>query len=223
MKKTCLYILSFFILFPLSTNAKTIKYFGVGTTSAALRSEGGKSEWGKFIGFGLEYSKPSSLLLGIEAAYTTKKVILENKTWTSSWDPYNSGMSIGDIPIDGSFYELTAKIGYHIPIADIKAAIKLFTGSALSLQSRYLSFFRASTALDYDPEHGQYEFDYLRCESDGTVPSMSIDGIMGLIISYKMVGVEVRYAKSYTERTCTRGLTINGKLDTFYISLRYGF
>ena len=223
MKKTCLYILSFFILFPLSTNAKTIKYFGVGTTSAALRSEGGKSEWGKFIGFGLEYSKPSSLLLGIEAAYTTKKVILENKTWPSSWDPYNSGMSIGDIPFDGSFYELTAKIGYHIPIADTKAAIKLFTGSSLSVQSRYLSFFRASEGLDYDPEQGQYEFDYLRCESEGTVSNILINGIIGMIISYKVFGVEVRYARSFTERSCIRGLTISDKLDTFYISLRYGF
>ena len=223
MKKTCLYILSFFILFPLSTNAKTIKYFGVGTTSAALRSEGGKSEWGKFIGFGLEYSKPSSLLLGIEAAYTTKKVTLKNKSWPSSLYPPFSSVSIGDVPIDGSYIELFAKVGYHIPLVDNKVVIKLFVGPSVSKQLRYIGDFRLLTEIYLNPEEvGEYKFDYMRVDSEGA-SNTSINSIIGAVVSYKSLGLEVRYERSYEKRDYMLDFSIKDKLDCFYILLRYGF
>lgn len=171
----------------------------------------------------MEYSASSSLLFAIEANYAIKKVTLENKSWQRDSELHHSGIAIGDIPIDGSFFELVAKIGCHIPLIDDQASIKFVAGPAISLQRRYLSRVRASTQYDYDPEHGPYEFDFLGCESEGTIPNLSIDGIMGVIISYKDFGIEARYARSFSERTCIRGLTINGKLDTFCILLRYSF
>jgi len=223
MKKICLFILVIYIFFPISTSAKSTKYIGIGVTRATLRSEGGKSEWGKFIGFGLEYSRPSSLLFAIEAAYTTKKITLENKSWQSDSELHHSGKSIGDITYDGSFLELATKIGYHIPRLHSHINIKLFVGPTLSLHYRYVSHVKERKHLWYDEEEGPYEFDYIRCEDEGLIPNISIDGIIGAIISYKTIGVEVHYARSSKERTCISGLTINGKLDSFYILLRYSF
>ena len=223
MKKQKLFLYIVIILFPLSISAKTIKYSGVGVTRATLRTEDGKSEWGRFVGLGVEYSRPSFMLLAIEAAYATKKITLENRTWQWYAELYHSGMSIGDITYDGSFLELAAKIGYHFPIVGTQTAIKLFVGPVVSLHYDFKSSFNRVEHFDYDPEIGPYKFDYLRCESEGILPNLSIDGIAGAIFSYKAFAVEVRYSKSSKERKCLSGLTIHGKLDSFYMLLRYSF
>jgi len=222
MKEQKLFLYIVLVLLPFSAIAKTTKYFGIGKTRATLRTEKGKSEWGRFVGLGVEYSRPSFLLLAIEAAYTTKTVILENKSWPSNFGVDHSGKHIGDVPIDGSYFEIATKGGYHFQIFGKLASVKLFVGPAISTRIRYLSSFRANIHLDYDPEKGPYEFDYLRCESEG-VSGTSIDSIFGVDISYKAIGVEIRYARSLTERKCLRGLTINDKLDSLYILLRYAF
>ncbi|GBE26994.1 hypothetical protein BMS3Bbin03_00914 [bacterium BMS3Bbin03] len=87
MKRIAFIFLIILPLFPVSTEAGFSKYVGVGLTRATLRAEGGKSEWGKFIGLGLEYSGPFSLFFATEASYATKKVTLENKTWPTYMEP----------------------------------------------------------------------------------------------------------------------------------------
>ncbi len=223
MKKQKLLIYLTIALIPLSTNAKTVKYISIGATRAILRAEKCKSEWGRFVGVGVEYSRPSFLLLAIEAAYATKKVTLENRSWPSDGELYHSGMSIGDITYDGSFFELAAKIGYHIPIVAKQTAIKLFVGPLVSLHYDSKSSFKKIAHLWYDPEIGPYKFDYLRCESEGLLPNLSVDGIMGIIFSHKAFAVEVRYDRSSMERKCLSGLTIHGELDSFCMLLRYSF
>ena len=196
---------------------------GIGTTSATLRTEKTKSEWGRFVGLGVEYSRPSFVLLGIEAAYATKKITLENRSWPSDAELHHSGMDIGDITYDGSFLELGAKIGYNIPINGTHTTIKLFVGPVISLHYDFRSSFNEHAHLWYNPEIGPYKFDYLRCESEGILPNISIDGIAGAIFSYKAFAVEVCYNRSSKERKCLSGLTIHGKLDSFYMLLRYSF
>jgi hypothetical protein len=216
-------VLCLMILLPMFANAEIVKYISAGTTRATLRSEGGKSDWGSYIGLGAEYSKPYSILLGFEAAYATKKVTLQNKSWPSDYDVLYSGMSIGDIPIDGSYLELAAKIGCRISFADNHMSIRVFVGSAISAQLTCPRRVREKTHLWYDPDKGPYTFDYLRREWADGGPYLCYDSIIGAVFSYKVIGVEFRYARSRTEREEMRGLNINDKLDSFYILLRYGF
>ena len=224
MKKQKLFLYIVLVLLPFSAIAKTTKYFGIGTTSATLRTEQCKSEWGKFIALGLEYFEPSApLLVGIEATYTTKKITLENRSSPSDAELYHSGMDIGDITYDGSFFEVAAKIGYHFPSVGNQTAIKLFVGPVISLHYDFKSSFHNLEHLDYNPEIGPYKFDYLRCESEGILPNLSIDGIVGATFAYKAFGVEFRYSRSSRERKCLSGLTIQGELDAFYIFLRYNY
>jgi hypothetical protein len=158
-KKLFIYLI---ILFPFLANAEITKYIAVGTTRASLRSEGGKSDWGSYLGLGVEYSKPNSILFAVEANYATKKVTLQNKSWQRDHDLFQSGISIGDIPIDGSYLELAAKIGGRISLANNHISIKVFVGTVISNQLKYLSGGRWNFQFDYDPDKGPYTFDYLR-------------------------------------------------------------
>jgi len=222
MKAKIPIVLLFLSIIPIATEAKFSRYVGVGLTRATLRNEGGKSEWGKFFGLGLEYTTPFSLFFAAEASYATKKVVLENKTWQRDSELYHSGISIGNIPIDASFFELSTRIGYQIPIIKNKLFFKPFIGPVFSLQKRYLSGISWTNQYDYDPEQGPYQFDYLRREWGGEIlPEILI--IAGGIVFYKAIGIEFRYARSLSERKCMRGLTINDKLDSFYAVLRYSF
>jgi hypothetical protein len=219
-KKRILYLA---ILFPLLANAEITKYLAVGTTRASLRSEGGKSDWGSYIGLGVECSKPYSILLAVEANYATKKVTLQNKSWPSESYMIESGKSIGDIPFDGSYLELAAKIGYQISFANNNMSFKVFVGPAISAQLTCPRRVREKTHLWYDPEIGPYAFDYVpRIWAEGG-PYICYDSIFGVLFSYKVIGVEFRYAKSYTEREEMQGFNINDKLDSFYILARYSF
>jgi hypothetical protein len=212
------------ILFPLLANADITKYIGVGTTRAALRSEGGKSDWGSYVGLGVEYSKPYSILLAVEANYATKKVTLQNKSWPSESYMIESGKSIGDIPIDGSYLELAAKIGCRISFANNHMSIKVFVGSAISNQLKYLRRVREKTHLWYDPEKGPYTFDYLPFIYSERGPYFFIyDSIIGAVFSYKDFGVEFHYARSLTELEGIHSFNINDKLDSIYIVARYSF
>jgi len=223
MKTKILILLFFLFIIPLTTEAKFSKYVGVGLTRATLRNKGGKSEWGKFIGLGLEYTTPFSLFIAAEAAYATKKVTLENISWPSSTnDPYYSGMVKGNIPIDASFFELSTEIGYQISFVKNKLSFKTFLGPVFSLQKHYLSRVKETEYYEYDPEQGPYKFDYLICQWGGEIlPEILI--IVGGVVSYNAIGLEFRYARSITERKCMRGLTINDKLDSFYTVVRYSF
>ncbi len=223
MKKLNLFILVILLFISPNANAETNKYITLGTNLSTLRSQGGKSELGKFLGFGIEYSKQSSLFFAFECAYATKKFTLENISWPSDSELYNSGKTIGDFFYNGSFLELSTKFGYHFPKIQKQISIKLFTGPAISFHYSYSCQVKEHKHLWYDEEKGPYEFDYITCDSEGMVPDISIDGTIGAIISYKAFGVEFRYARSSKERTCISSLTINDKLDSYYILLHYYF
>lgn len=223
MKKIWFSILVILVLSPAAANAKTSKYITIGTTRATLRYEGGKSEWGKYVGFGLEYSNPYSLILGIEAAYATKKVTLENKSWPTDFFPEFSDVFIGNIDIHGSFLELAMKIGYYIPIIGDKISIKIYTGPTVSTQLKYTGSIRADSTIFLDPdEYGHYKFDYIRDESE-RLPESSFNYVIGVTISYKSLGAEVRIARAIRERKGLWALNINDKIDCFHILLNYAF
>lgn len=223
MNKKCFLIIIILVLFPLSSNAKVLKYIGIGVTRATLRSEGGKSDWGQFVGLGLEYSTSSPLLFAIEAAYATKKVTLENKSWPTGFPPEFSDVFIGNIDIHGSFLELAVKIGCYIPVIGNRMSIKVFTGPTISTQLKYIGNIRADTTIFLDPdERGNYKFDYLRDESE-KLPESSINFIIGATISYKSLGAEVRISRAIGERKGLWALNINDKIDCFHILLNYAF
>lgn len=223
MKKISLFFLIILFLLPLSVDAKISKYVGVGVTRASLRTEGGKSEWGKFVGLGLEYSSDYSVLVAIEAAYATKEATLENKTWPGSSFLPVSYVSVGDIPIDGSYLEISATIGYRLPIFCNRAYVKLFAGPTLSRQLKYLGKIRIHSGIYLNPDEiDKYKFDYLRAESEGAV-NTSINSMVGGAISYKALRLEARYSRSYTKRNYMLGLRINDEIESFSILLGYTF
>jgi hypothetical protein len=223
MKKQYLFLVVIIFLIPLVAKAKINKYVNVGMTFSTLRTQGGKSEWGKFLGFGIEYYKPSSLLFALDAAYATKKVTLENKSWPSGFDLLDSDALIGNVDIHGSFLEFSAKIGYNFSIVGNQVSLTLFTGPAFSTQLKYIGDLRADRTIFLDPdERGKYKFDYLRDESE-KLPESSMDYIIGTTASYKKLGVEIRFARALTRRKGLWALSINDKIDCFYILLRYAF
>ena len=223
IKTQKLFFLAVLMLLPLSTQAKFSKYIGVGTTRATLRSEDGKSGWGEYVGLGLEYSRPSSLLLAIEAAYATKKVTLENKSWPNSWEPPFSIGSVGDILVDGAYFDLAILLGYNFPKMCLNTSTKIFTGPVLSDQIKQLGKIHLNNEIVLEPDEiANYKFDYKRAETEG-VTNFSIGAMIGLTISYKSVGIEARYVRSFTKRNYRMGLAINDELDCFYAIFRYAF
>ncbi|MBN2010728.1 hypothetical protein JW960_15385 [candidate division KSB1 bacterium] len=215
-------VLTTIILLPASIHAKVTKYIGVGATRATLRTEGGNSEMGHFLGLGLEYSRPNNLLFAIEGIYATKKTILENKRWPATYENYTAPMVFGDLLVGGSFVECFIKVGYQIPLYKNRASIKIYCGPGFSRQTRGAGSSVEHDHLWYDEWIGRYEFDYLRSGGEGT-RFHSRDFIIGSIISYRGLGFEIRYASSSTEQKSINSLTIDDKLDTLYFILCYGF
>jgi hypothetical protein len=222
MKVKISIVLLFLLAIPLTTEANFSRYVGVGLTRATLRNEGGKSEWGKFFGLGLEYTAPFSLYIATEAAYATEKATLENKSWPSDSEIHNSGKSIGNIPIHGSFLELAMKIGYNFQVFENQFTFKLYAGPIMGLQLHYLGSFKETIHLWYDPEKGPYEFDYQRHDSEGD-PRWMINAVTGVILSYKAFGIEASYTRALVKRNYMICLSLNEELDSLHFILRYTF
>jgi hypothetical protein len=222
MKKRCLISFVMILLIPLFANAESNGYANLGVNFSSLRKQGGKCGLGNSIGLGIEFVKPSAPYFAIEASYVTKKVTLQNKTWPSNMEPEWSDIRIGDIPLERSYFEFNLKLGYSFSLFRNKAAIELFSGPLLSFPFKYSSRFIADSTIFLDlDERGKYEFDFLRCDSEGA--DKFINWFMGITVAYKSFGIEFRYVRALSPQECIRGLTINDALDSFYFLLRYSF
>lgn len=205
---------------PLTSEAAFSKYITAGATTSMLRYEEEKKEVGYSVGLGLEYSQPGIFFLGAETAYTTKLLTLENRTYLSCAEIRycEPDLCFGDVYIDGGFFELAAKLGYHSPIICDNMSVKLYIGIMATFQFRDLRPGQKPSRTIYEPGAA---FDYLPYESP--LPIFDKNGILGVIFQYKAVGFELRYANSFTEREAFSYLSIVDKLDSFYILLRYSF
>jgi hypothetical protein len=203
--------------------AQPSNYLKVGINYSSFRTEGGKSEPGVTLGFGKAFYPIRSFngFFGFDLSYATKKLKLENKTWPGSLDPEHTNVHVGDIPLDRSYLEFHTRLGYSFSLSHNKAAVGLFAGPLLSFPIKYLSRFLADSTIFLDPdERGKYEFDYLRCESEGA--DKHLHWFMGIAVIYKSFGIEIRYDRA-SRQNCIRGLTINDALDSFHVMVLYAF
>lgn len=210
-------------LCPLLLFAQPSNYLKLGLNYSSLRTEGGKSEPGLTLGVGKDFCPIRSFngFLGFNISYATKKLKLENKTWPTDIDPKFSDVRVGDIPLHRSYVEIHPKFGYGFLLSKTKVAMKLFAGPSLSFPIKYLSRFLADSTIFLSPdERGKYEFDYLRCESEGA--DKILHWFMGIAVVYKSLGVEIRYDRA-SRQNCIRGLTINDALDSFHVMVLYAF
>jgi hypothetical protein len=223
MKK---FLASLFIgafLFPPLLLAQPSTYLKLGVNYASLRREGGKSEPGLTLGLGKDFYPIGSFngFFGFNLYYVTKKLKLENKTWPSGFNPKDSDVVIGDIPLDRSYLEFHTKLGYNFSLSHNKAAIGLFAGPLFSFPIKYLSRSLSDSTIFLDPdERGKYEFDYLLCESEGA--DKILHWFIGIAAVYKSIGIEIRYDRASRQK-CIRGLTINDALDSIHVMLLYVF
>ena len=220
MQKTILVILAIVIL-PISLEAKSPTYFKFGANLSYLRHTEGKNKPGICLEID-KYFFPIRAFngfVGVGLGYTIKRLKLENKTWPSGMEPEWSDVSIGDIPLDRSYFDFAAKVGCSFSLFRNKALVELFSGASLSFPIKYLSYFADSTIFLSPDERGKYKFDYLRCESEGA--DKYVNWILGIALIYKDFGIEMRYDRAASAQECIRGLNINDALDSFRLLLRY--
>lgn len=223
MKKLiiCLFVSTLFT--PLSLFAQPSNYFKLGANYSYLRTEGGNSRPGLTLGVGKGFYPSRSFdgFLGFEVDYSIKKLKLKNKTWPGGLDPEHSNARLGDIPLDRSYLEFHLRLGYSFSLSQNKATIGLFAGPLLSFPLKYSSRFLADSTVFLEPEEqGKYQFDYVRCDSEGA--DEILHWFMGAAVVYKSYGIEIQYARG-SRQNCIRGLTINDALDSFHIKLFYAF
>jgi len=129
----------FLLLIPVWAESRSIKILSYGITRATFReTEGEITHLGTYYGLGLEYSKPKSILFGLDLGIASKKIILKNKTWPNGYYPMSfNAVKVGDIDASHLFWELDLKFGYTLPILNEDFSISCFLGPALSSRFRY--------------------------------------------------------------------------------------
>lgn len=210
-------------LFPPLLFAQPSTYLKLGVNYSYLRTEEGKNEPGLTVGLGKDFYPIRSFngFFGLSSSYVIKKLKLEDKTWPTNMQPEWSDVEVGNVPLDRSYLEFHTKLGYRFSLLYNKATIGLFAGPLLSFPIKYSSRFLSDSTIFLDPdERGKYEFDYLRCESEGA--DKILHWFMGITVTYKSFGIETRYDRASRQK-CIRGLTINDALDSFHVMLLYVF
>ena len=224
MKKLMVCLLALMFLAPLSLFAQPSKYVKLGVNYSSFRTEGGKSEPGLTFGVGKDFysTQTSNGFVGFEVNYTRKKVILENKTWPSGFNPDDSDVVIGDIRTDISFIDIPFRIGYKLPIKKQNISMQVLSGFAVSLPIKDHS---GGTINDiiffYSNEKGVFEFDYVRWTDKSTSVSVNIQ--FGARICANSIGLDVMYLHAITNTEGFVVQTISDKIDTFKVALVYGF
>ena len=217
-------LLALMFLAPLSLFAQPSKYVKLGVNYSSFRTEGGKSEPGLTFGVGKDFysTQTSNGFVGFEVNYTRKKVILENKTWPSGFNPDDSDVVIGDIRTDISFIDIPFRIGYKLPIKKQNISMQVLSGFAVSLPIKDHSGGTINDIIFLDPnEKGVFEFDYVRWTDKSTSVSVNIQ--FGARICANSIGLDVMYLHAITNTEGFVVQTISDKIDTFKVALVYGF
>lgn len=216
----------FFLLIPVWAESRSIKILSYGITRATFReTEGEISHLGTYYGLGLEYSKPKSILFGLDLGIASKKIILKNKTWPNSYyqDQVTAAI-VGDIDASSLFWELSLKFGYILPILNEDFSISFFLGPILSSRFKYTGSVTSNASFYLTPEErGIFTFDYGLGDADGTIPDLCLDMSCGFDLRYKRASFETRYARARHERKYIGDLSLHDKFDTLYLIVRFGF
>ena len=97
VKSSMICLLALMFLAPLSLIAQPSKYVKLGVNYSSFRTEGGKSQPGVSLSIGKKHYPIQKFngFWGFELGYARERILLEDKTWPTSFAPPYSGIVIG--------------------------------------------------------------------------------------------------------------------------------
>ena len=204
--------------------ARTLKYVEVGINQSKFRSESCKSKVGTSFQIGFDYFPINSLgaFIGTGLTYQNKKFLLQKRTWPTDFDPkWSTEVVTGDVDINISYLEMPLQIGYSMRIRN-QISSSVFAGYSLSIpiKDHTRTKNRVMRGLTHD-ERGKYDFDYVFLDETGA--SWSKNFYIGFRLAFNHLALSTVCAKALSPTEDILGWTIQGKIDSYRVSLAYIF
>jgi len=211
-------------------------YLKAGLNTAKFRTEKIVSQRGITIGGGYDFhvSKIKNSFIAVELLYTTKKALLEDRTWPNGLYTYTAVVS-GDLLLDFHYIEIPLKCGYQINFSEENDSnVKLFSGFTWNIQLvNKLSSENEKDTFMSDEEIKKFPFDYYLVdldESSDFIPNLTrpfrlstLDYIFGIQININLLNWEFRYSKAINETKEFTSSTLHDKIDAYTITIGYNF
>ena len=225
MKKTTLFSLLFLTLTIFATgSARTLKYVEIGINQSKFRNEACKSKIGPSFGIGLDYYPINSLgvFIGSGLLYQNKKLLVEDKTWPDFlYFESAEGVWTGDFDVNISYLEIPLQIGYSFRIKD-QISSSIFAGYSISFPIKDHTKTKNRKHRELTPdERGKYDFDYVLL--DESTVSWPANYHFAFRLSYDRFALFFSYIRALSFAENMEGKSIQGKIDSFRISLAYMF
>lgn len=230
MKMFLASLLSAAFLCPAMLFAQPSNYLKLGVNYSSLRTEGGKSEPGLTLGFGKNYYPIRNFrgLLGFEVGYAREKILLEDKTWPTSFFPPYSGVVKGGFEISLSYLDLSLLLGYLLN-AGKTVDFEFFVGPSLSLPVGNSTKGTGSETIYLAPEEiSRFDFDFYHYDADpgpALLPfiergmNLKTSMIVGTKLYWKRVHLSLSYSRAISKTEGIISLTLFDKIDRFSVTV----
>jgi hypothetical protein len=186
-------------------SAQHSKYLKVGVNYASFRTEGGKSQPGLSFGFGKKYYPLQNFggHWGFELGYAREKILLEDKTWPTSFFPPYSGVEKGGFNISLGYLDLSLHIGYLLNVKKM-VGLEFYIGPSLSIPIDNNTKVTGSETIYLDPkEISDDDFDFKRYDADpgpALLPfiergmNFNTNMIVGTALHWKYIHLSLSYS-----------------------------
>jgi hypothetical protein len=211
-------IIFFFLLLLTTVNARTVKYVELGINQSIFRNQECKSQIGPLVGLGIDYYpiKSTAVFIGTELLYQNKRLLVEDKTWPDALFLPANGVWSGDFHVNISYLVLPMRIGYSIKYN--KSAFNLFTGYNLSIPIKDHTCTKNRKHRELTPdERGKIEYDYVLVQEG--YADVTKNAFLGLQISYGRLALLMNYIRTLSLTDNLEDKSIEGKVDSFGMSL----
>ncbi|MGH7491948.1 MAG: hypothetical protein ACREOO_06095 [bacterium] len=228
MKKPLLWLFVSTILMPLSLFAQPSKYLKLGVNYSSFRTEGGKSEPGLTLGFGKKHNPIQDFdgFWGFELGYARERILLEDKTWPTSFFPPYSGVVNGGFEVSLSYFDLSLYLGYLLKAKKI-VSLEFFVGPSLSIPVGNGTKETGSKIIYLDPEEiAGYDFDYYHYDADPGegLPfiergmNLKTSMIVGAKLHWRNFHLSLNYFRAFNKTEGIISLTLFDKIDRLSLS-----
>lgn len=228
----CLFVTGMFT--PLSLFSQPSRYVKLGVNYSSFRTEGGKSKPGLNLGFGKKYYPIQNFdgFWGFELGYARERILLEDKTWPTSFDPPYSGVVIGGFEISLSYLDLSLYLGYLLNATKM-VDLEFFIGPSLSIPVGNSTKGTGSKTMYLDPEEiSDYEFDFYFYDADPGEPLLpfierGMNAIKSMVIGTKLhwrrIHLSLSYSRAFSKTEGIISLTLFDKIDRLSLSVGLDF